>query len=127
MNTVNTPSRLAGLIASGVFGALALSSGAVCSAADGFGSPQVLVKYGDLNVSSQQGAVALYTRIRAAAERVCGPFDHRDLAAKTVVNACIHKAISDAVAKVDQPALSAVYRAKNRTPQPIILAVGQTR
>jgi hypothetical protein len=41
--------------------------------------------------------------------------------------ACEHKAIADAVAKVDQPALFIVYNAHNGQPKPIVLAATQSR
>jgi UrcA family protein len=87
-------------------------------------APQVIVKYADLSVSSPQGAVALYHRIRAAAVTVCQPLDESNLASKQTANACIHKALADAVAEVDQPALSAVYREKNRLPVSPVLTAG---
>jgi len=43
------------------------------------------------------------------------------------MDACVHKAIMDAVITVDQPALFAEYRAKNRSPLPVMLAAGQGR
>jgi hypothetical protein len=41
------------------------------------------------------------------------------------MGACVHKAIADAVAKVDQPALFAVYNAHNGQPTPIVLAASR--
>ena len=87
-------------------------------------APQVTVKYADLSVSSPQGAAALYHRIRAAAMTVCQPLDESNLASKQTTAACIHKAVADAVAEVDQPALSAVYREKNRLPVSPVLTAG---
>src|SRR5271170_4093158 len=111
MNTMTPSPRLRGLIATAIFSALASSFTAVCAAADGTDAPSVIVKYGDLNVSSPQGAAALYGRIRVAAEAVCPHLDHGDLLSKTHMNVCVNKAIAGAVTKVDQPALFAVYNA----------------
>jgi UrcA family protein len=88
---------------------------------------QVKVKFGDLNVASESGAATLYNRIRVAAESVCHPFDNRDFASKKLLAACMHKAISDAVSEVDQPALFTIYNAKTGTSKPILLASGQAR
>jgi UrcA family protein len=126
MNTITTSANLRRTAATALFSALA-SFAAVCPAADSTDPLQATVQYGDLNVSSHLGAATLYSRIQAAAGRVCRPFDNRDLASKKLLNMCIHKAIADAVTKVDQPELSAVYNAKNGTSQPILLAARETR
>jgi UrcA family protein len=112
-----TPRRLA---ASALLIAAASGFAGVCSAAD-TNPLQALVKYGDLNVSSSEGAAALYTRIHAAAEQVCRPLDNRDMAFKKLKEACVSTAIADAVAKVDQPALFSVYSAKSGISKPIML------
>jgi UrcA family protein len=70
------------------------------------------VKFGDLDKSHPQGAAVLYGRILAAAQNVCSPFDRSGLTAKMQLDACIKKAVADAVITVDEPALSAVYNAK---------------
>jgi UrcA family protein len=124
MNTT-TSTQLRRVLAITVFSALA-SGTAVCSAADG-DSLQTTVNYSDLNVSSAQGAGTLYSRIRAAAEKVCRPLDRDDLASKQLFHACVSSAISGAVGKVDQPALFSVYNAKTGTAKPIVLASSQGR
>jgi len=86
----------------------------------------MIVKYGDLNLSTPQAATVLYGRIRVAAERVCRAFDGRDLAFKMYEGACVKKAIEDAVTKVHQPALFAIYNAKHGTLLPSTL-VSQSR
>ncbi len=112
MNTT-TSSPLRGLIAAAIFSAVASAFTAVSAAADSTDVPQVVVKYADLNVSNPQGAAALYGRIRSAAERVCPRFERFNLASKERMDACVHKAIMDAVTTVNQPALFAEYNAKN--------------
>ena len=127
MNISTASTGLRGLIATAIFGALASSCVAVCTAADSTDVLRTIVKYEDLNVSSPQGALALYNRIQAAANQVCQPytFDRRDLGALERFNACVHKSIADAVTTVNQPALLVVYRSHNRTSQPIIVAERQ--
>jgi len=86
----------------------------VCTAADATPVPQAVVKYGDLNVSSPQGATRLYNRIASRAIEVCGgAVDIHDLARQTSVAACVHKSIADAVAEVGEAALTAVYQSTN--------------
>ena len=127
MTTITTSSNFRRVIAVAMIGALASSLAAVCTAADGSEAPQATVKFADLNVTSTQGAATLYSRIRMAANLVCLPLDNGDLKSKKLMDNCIHKAIADAVARVDQPALYSVYNAKNKTSRPIMLASGQPR
>jgi UrcA family protein len=124
MNTTTTATRLRVLIATAIVSALATSFAVDCAAADSTKAPSVIVKYGDLNLSNPQGAATLYNRIAFAAHEVCKSFDTdiRDLASQAQLNACVHRAIANAVTKVGQPELIAVYNARNRQPLPITVA-----
>jgi UrcA family protein len=113
------------IVASVLVGTLASGFAAGSSAADTGGTPQETVKFGDLDVSNSQGATTLYTRIRIAAANVCRIFDNRDVASQKRLDTCVHKAISDAVSAVDQPALFSVYNEKNPTSTRVILASGR--
>jgi UrcA family protein len=124
MTTMTTSRSFRGVLATAVFGALTCSLMAVCTAAE-TDTPQTTVKYADLKVSNPEGAAALYARIQRAARQVCLPLDGRDLSSKAQMSACVHKAIADAVAKVDQPALLAVYNAHNGQPTSIVLAASR--
>jgi UrcA family protein len=97
---------------------VALASGCTALPASGpySDAPKVTVRFGDLDLSNPQGATALYGRIRLAAEQVCSPFDGRDIASKIRMEACVHRALADAVTTVNRPALFAAYDAHNRTP-----------
>jgi UrcA family protein len=70
----------------------------------------VSVRYADLDLASEVGAAALYHRIQGAARVVCGYDEHR-LAALSYMNRCNSSAISDAVAAVNAPLLSAIHNA----------------
>ncbi len=121
MNTLNTSRGFRGLLATTVFAALACSLTAACAAADTMDPPQTTVKFADLNISNPEGAAVLYGRIHRAALQVCRAFD--ELYFRSPAHAaCVHKAIADAVTKVDRPALSMVYNAHNGQPTPIVLA-----
>jgi UrcA family protein len=120
MSTTNTISILQRFIASAIVGTLALGAAAVSTAADSSDVRTITVKFGDLNISNPEGAAKLYNRIRAAAESVCSDSD-ADIWVKASVNRCIHKAIADAVMKVNQPALFVVYNQHNKTPLPTTL------
>jgi UrcA family protein len=120
MNTISPAVRR--IVATVLFGTLASGLAAVASAAEDMNVPEEVVKFGDLNFSNAQGAATLYGRIHRAAANVCRTFDNRDLASRAQLDACMHKAIKEAVNKVDQPSLYAVYNAKNGTSKPVILA-----
>jgi hypothetical protein len=54
----------------------------------------------------------LYRRLKDAAETVCAAHDDRDLERQMRFKACWQAALSAAVTKVDQPALTAYYQAQ---------------
>jgi UrcA family protein len=116
MNTSIASTGLRGLIATAIFGALASSFSAI-SAADP-SSVSIKVKFADLNMSSPSGALVLYERIRAAALGACSYYWFETNADE---GRCVHDAIANAVTKVNQPALSAVYNTKYKTSVPSTL------
>jgi len=121
MNTMTTSThftRPRALIATAILGVLAASFAAVCGAAGSAGEPQSIVKYADLDISTSQGATVLYNRIRSASEGLCAPLNGGDLDSKFRAKACVQRAIDGAVAKVNRPALYAVYAAKHEVQQP---------
>jgi UrcA family protein len=61
------------------------------------------VRYSDLDVSKMKGAKTLYLRIRYAAETLC---ESAATWGKKEGEACVHKAVNDAVARVDAPLLT---------------------
>jgi UrcA family protein len=119
MNTTNFATRL---IAGAIFTTLLSSLSSIASASQGMDFSPKTVQYTDLSVSTTQGAATLYNRIRNASEEVCSPLDHGDLSSKMHAKACMHKAIADAVGQVNQPALTAVYNARNGGSLPMIAA-----
>ncbi len=119
MNTTNIATRL---IAGALFATLISGTSAIANAAGDTDSLQRTVKYADLSVASTSGAATLYNRIRIASEEVCAPLGHGDLSSKMKVKACAHKAIADAVGQVNQPALTAVYNARNGVSLPMVAA-----
>ncbi|HKD55506.1 MAG TPA: UrcA family protein [Steroidobacteraceae bacterium] len=73
----------------------------------------VTVNYRDLNLSTIQGATALYQRLRGAARSVCdGPVT--GLHAYHEWRSCYEAAIADAVAKVNSPLLTALHRKSDK-------------
>jgi UrcA family protein len=61
------------------------------------------VGYGDLDVATAKGAKTLYLRIRYAAETLC---EHAATWGKKEGQACVNKAVNDAVARVNAPLLT---------------------
>jgi len=72
------------------------------------GAPSVTVSFGDLDLSSPDGANALYRRIQAAARQVCG-YAGGDLSAQSIWKGCYRQAVADAVGKVNSPLLTALH------------------
>lgn len=94
------------MIATGIFGFLGLGL-CVVAAADPRAESRT-VKFADLDISNPSGAHTLYRRIRAAAQVVCSYYF---FATDTDKAGCVRDATADAVKKINQPALSAVYNA----------------
>jgi UrcA family protein len=114
---------LAGMVLSG----LAFNFATASRADDGTAPPQVIVRFADLDVSTSQGAAALYGRIHGAAIDVCLRMYGDEQAYKWHEKACLQKVIGDAVIKVNRPALSAVFASKYRVSPPMVLAAAGTR
>ena len=121
MNPLTRSTGLRGLVATAIFVVLAPSLSIVSAAEPSPASRTV--KFADLNISNASGAHVLYMRILAAAQVVCSHYWFLTDGDKA---RCVRDAIADAVTKIDQPALSAVYSAKNKTPAPSSL-VSQSR
>jgi UrcA family protein len=111
MNTSTPSTALRGFIASAIFGALVLSFSAV-SAADPASSAHMTVKYSDINMASPSGARILYERIRTAAQSACNYFWFKTDADEA---RCVQNTIANAVTKVNQAALTAVYIERYQT------------
>ena len=128
MNTMTTSTQTTrGMIVAAILTSLISSFSAVCNAADATDARTTVVKYADLDLSTPQGATSLYNRIRFASEAVCSPSDQGDLAAISRSQKCVKQAIAGAVAKVNQPTLSAVYAAKFGVQQPAKILTADRR
>ncbi len=115
------------LLAGMILSALTFSFATESRADDGTAPPQVIVKFADLDVSTSQGAAALYRRIHSAAADVCLRMYVTEEAYKWHKNACLQKVIGDAVSKVNRPALSAVFASKYDVSPTVGLAAAGTR
>jgi UrcA family protein len=68
------------------------------------------VFYPDLNLTKSQDARVLFMRLENAAKDICGDaFETPYLSERANVEQCQKNAIANAVVKIDQPRLTAVY------------------
>ena len=125
MNTI-TSTRRRTLIAGAILSALAFSFATGSRADDGMSPPQVIVKFADLDVSTSQGAAALYRRIHGAAVNVCSRMYVDEQSFKWHEDACLQKVIGEAVMKVNRPTLSAVFASTFGVSAPVVLAAAGT-
>lgn len=126
MNTNTASTHLRGLIAAAVFGTLAAGLTGVSAAADNSEVRSETVHYADLNLSSPQGAAALYRRIKWAARNVCG-WNDDVLEMQADAQACVDKAIADAVIRVGRLELTTIYNANHRQHLAVTFAAIQRR
>lgn len=132
MNTINTtPSRyLRTLTACAILGTLTSISGV--SIADDAATPQqVVVNFGDLDLSHSAGVAQLYARLKEGAEAVCDTYTDGGsggpLPLQRIYKLCWQTALAAAVAKVNEPALSALFTSKQAMPAPVLMAAAKAR
>jgi len=71
------------------------------------------VKFADLNTANAEGAAALYHRLNSAAKSVCRDLaPDRQLGQMRSYANCVHVALSNAIADVDRPAVTAYATAR---------------
>jgi len=73
-------------------------------------SPQLIVNYSDLNLSTESGAATLYSRIRTAAAQVCSVGESRQLSQVAAARHCQRRAIAQAVTGIHSALLSERHR-----------------
>ena len=80
-------------------------------AADDSDAPSLKVHFGDLNLSTDAGVQTLYKRIKIAARTVCNESEVAgDGRALSHYWACYDKAVADAIGKVNNTQLTAMYQ-----------------
>jgi UrcA family protein len=67
---------------------------------------EVAVHYQDINMNTDAGVKVLYKRIQGAAKQVCGDVDGRELLIARAHQACVNKAVADAVTAVNNQMLT---------------------
>jgi UrcA family protein len=68
--------------------------------------PTKTVRFKDLDITTSDGAKALYSRIRAAARDVCELSTGTDPILRPAIKGCIEKAVDKAVKDVNAPMLT---------------------
>jgi UrcA family protein len=96
--------------------------GALANAPAAVAEPQarnsVRVLYADLDLSREAGAQVLLERIKAASLRVCGPRPSpKELRITISYKTCYRDAVSQAVASIESPLLSALLDSPPRSRQ----------
>ena len=70
----------------------------------------VMVHYSDLNLATEAGASALYSRLTRAVKDVCGSeLEIIDISQLKDIESCRKQSLANAVTAVDRPMLTAVY------------------
>ena len=80
--------------------------GVAHGAEPGTDAPVKTVSYQDLNLNTDAGVQVLYKRIHAAAKQVCGGLQIRDLQGVRAHEACVQRAMDQAVATVNNQMLT---------------------
>lgn len=88
------------------------SAAAARDSADGDGRTSTVVKYADLDLSSQAGAHQMLSRIHHAAKEVCGPQPFDEIDRHYEFDPCVAKATKEAVARLGSPVVTAMYGGK---------------
>jgi UrcA family protein len=91
----------------------ALSFGAV-NAATPENPPSVVVKFSDQDLNTAGGVHEVYRRIVRAARQVCPDMSFQDLSQQRKIAECREQAVSQAVRKIDNAQLAALYAAHSK-------------
>jgi UrcA family protein len=107
-NLIKTQSNLTNfMVAASFFASMAIGGTALAqepaAASTTNWSVTYPVRYSDLDVSTTNGAKTLYLRIRYAAETLC---QSSATWGKKEGQACVNKAVNDAVARINSPVLT---------------------
>jgi len=116
--SIKTQSKLVKAILAASFlslGCAAIGANALAADSPAAATVTYSVGYSDLDVSTTKGAKTLYLRIRHAAETLC---ESTATWGKKEGQACVNKAVEDAVARVDAPLLSQYHQLRSKGDKP---------
>jgi UrcA family protein len=92
-------------------GCAAIGGNALASDSPGAATVTYSVGYSDLDISTTKGAKTLYLRIRYAAETLC---ENAATWGKKEGQACVNKAVDDAVVRINRPLLSQYHQLRSK-------------
>jgi UrcA family protein len=95
-------------------GCTAIGANALASDAPAAATATYSVGYSDLDISTAKGAKTLYLRIRFAAETLCAS---SATWGKKEGQACVNKAVDDAVVRLNRPLLSQYHQQRSKGDQ----------
>lgn len=87
------------------------SAGTPSEASD---APSVSVSYGDLNLATEEGTLALYKRIVSAARQVCPADAGPNVRLLAIARRCVDEAVARAVSDIRSPRLAELQAARAR-------------
>jgi len=90
--------------------AIALAVCSLAQASTPTDLPSVVVRYGDLRLTTQDGVARLHSRLHHAAEQVCSPLNSRVLGLREQYERCVSDAVAQSVAAVGNTNLSRFHR-----------------
>jgi UrcA family protein len=105
--------------AAALVGLLAFGAAAAQVSASDLQGPDVVVRFGDLDLSTRSGAETLYSRIQRAAAQVCRPTDSAVLVMHTASLQCRNELVARTVASVRSPQLAAVHESHRNDHRPV--------
>ena len=86
------------------------------------------VRFADLNINSSHGAEILYRRLNFAANNVCRELEPgRSLAQLAPHRACVHSALSKALAEVGNPLVLAYAAAHGMAAADVTVRIAQSK
>ena len=97
-----------------VTGLVAAASSVAAAATSTDEAPAISVGYSDLNLSTEQGNVALYQRIVSAARQVCPTNTGPNARLAAQVQRCVDEAVARAVKDMQSPQLAELQAARGR-------------
>jgi len=98
-----TTGRVAGFV-----GAMMLAAAQVPAAT---ATPDITVRYADLDLTTATGAEQLYERIHRAALEVCPSVSFMEVQRHAAAERCLNEVVAHAVNSIASPRLAAVYAA----------------
>ncbi len=110
-NPIDTLKKMAGLTVAVMMLGTTLSAAAKSDDL-GVTTTQMHVRFKDSELKTQEGVGTLYRHIRIAAGEACGGYNAAQQGASGGYAACRDAAIAKAVAKIDNPQLTAQYMAR---------------